>query len=56
MDLFLSLFGLVPIENLIFLVCWLALAILGAALLVFGLERFEPRQKDQQNNRGKHRD
>jgi hypothetical protein len=51
MDLFASLFDLVPLENLIFLVCWLALAILGAALLVFGLERFEPRQKDQQNNR-----
>ena len=56
MDVFLSLLGLVPIESLIFLVSWFALAIVGAALLVFGLERFEPRQKDQQYNRGKHGD
>lgn len=52
MDVFLSLLGLVPIESLIFLVSWFALAIVGAALLVFGLERFEQRHTDRRNNRG----
>jgi len=51
MDIFAPLFALLAIEKLIFLICWLSLALLGAALLVFGLERFEQRQTDRQNNR-----
>jgi hypothetical protein len=35
--------SLVPIEQLIFFACWLALAILGAFLLAFGLEQLEAR-------------
>ena len=49
MDLF---YG-IPLEKLIFLACWIALAILGGALLAFGWEWLQAREdEDRHTNRG----